>query len=114
MRVFTQVGKVVGVGDPAVADLSTTVVRVAKVGSIIIAHPDLSMITHAERLDSVSAGCRHRHCWPSTAFSKAHDQIFNGDQVDFRLGLVALAAVAGTCQSISTGYISARKATYIS
>ena len=41
------------------ADLSTTVVRVAKVGSIIVAHSDLSVITHAERLDGVPASCRH-------------------------------------------------------
>ena len=68
--------KIEGIGDRAavVTDLATTVVRIAKAGSIIIAHSDLSVVTHAERLDSVPTDCRHRHCWPSTAFSKAPDQ----------------------------------------
>ena len=69
------------------ADLSTAVVCVAKAGSMIIAHSDLSVVTYEERLDGVSAGCRHRHCWPSTASGHTveafcvsdHGQVWVGD-----------------------------------
>ena len=58
LEVLTEPRYVEGIVDRAavVADLGTSIVRVAKAGSIIIAHPDLSMVTHAERLDGMSAG----------------------------------------------------------
>lgn len=109
MRVFTQTRKVEDVRDPAtvVTDLSTTVRRVAKVGSIIIAYPKLPMVTHTERLEGVPACCRHRYCWPSTAFSKAHDQargsaaVLQRAEVDLQWGSISARARAGTTQAFS-------------
>ena len=80
LEALTEARKVEGVGNRAavVADLGTNIVRVGKVGGMIIAHPDLSMVTHVETLDGVSAGCRHRHRRLSTAFINAYHQTRGG------------------------------------